>query len=84
MEGKTNPREEDGSELEEEGGRRLEGWEEGRRGGFGIIRGKDSIFQCHTVVNMKHGVEEMTKDTLEIIVTKEVEDSEPEEEESSG
>lgn len=33
---------------------------------------------------MKHGVEGMTKDALEVIVTKEVEDSEPEEEESSG
>lgn len=57
--------------------------EEEREDTLVLFNEQDLTYQSHTVVNTKHGVEEITKNALEIILIKEGEDSEPQEEDSS-
>ncbi|XP_025782771.1 LINE-1 type transposase domain-containing protein 1 [Puma concolor] len=84
--------EEEASGMEEEGEETSELDEEEEASGLQeeeeeeasvLCEKQDSTFQCHSLVNTKCGVEEKTSNGLEIVLIKEVEDSEPEEEEGS-
>ncbi|KAF3819777.1 hypothetical protein GH733_015286, partial [Mirounga leonina] len=74
--------EEEASGLEEEE-EETSGLEEEGEEEASVLREKqDSTFQCHSEVNTQRGVEEKNNG-LEIVLIKEVEDSEPEEEKGS-
>ncbi|KAF0878934.1 LINE-1 type transposase domain-containing protein 1 [Crocuta crocuta] len=80
----TSDLERDGEETseldEEEEASRLE--KRGEEEASVLCEKQDSTFQCHSWVNTKCGVEEKTSNGLEIVLIKEAEDSEPEEEDS--
>ncbi|EFB25861.1 hypothetical protein PANDA_006088, partial [Ailuropoda melanoleuca] len=76
--------EEETSGLDEEEDEETSGLEEeGEEETTVLLEEQDSTFQHHSVVNTKCGVEEKNSNGLEIVVIKEVDDSEPEEEEGS-
>ncbi|XP_040326374.1 LINE-1 type transposase domain-containing protein 1 [Herpailurus yagouaroundi] len=80
--GMEEEEEEETSELDEE--EEASGLQEEEEEEASVLCEKqDSTFQCHSLVNTKCGVEEKTSNGLEIVLIKEVEDSEPEEEEGS-